>query len=188
MRNILFVLLTLAVCFSNTTSFSEMTKSDTKEFVLGPGDVLEVVIWEEPTLTRDVLVRPDGIFSFPLIGEIEASGRSIAEVQEEINAKISSFVSDAPATVLLKSLNSQSFSVVGKVNKPGQYPLFSPIRVIDAIAIAGGLTPFADDDIKIIRETAKGQQTHQFDYGKVIRGKELWQNILLQKGDTIVVD
>lgn len=157
------------------------------EYILGPGDVVEVMVWKEENLTRDVLIRPDGMFSFPLIGEVQAVGRTIAEVQAEMQERMEEYVLEARIAVMLKEMNSRSIFIVGKVVKPGGFPMYRNIRVMEAIALAGGLTPYADDDILVVRESQSGQTVMPFDYSDVASGKNLEQNIVLSPGDTIIV-
>jgi polysaccharide export outer membrane protein len=157
-------------------------------FHLGPEDILEISVWKDEALTRQVVVRPDGLISFPLIGDIQAAGRTVEELRQEIKAKIKAYVPDAPVTVMVLQVGSRKVYVVGKVNQPGVYPMGGHIRVMQAIAMAGGTTPFADTgDILIIREGNHGQEVHEFNYGKVAQGRDLEQNIRLLPGDTVVV-
>lgn len=158
-----------------------------EDFRLGPGDLIEISVWEEASLTRAVRVRPDGLISFPLAGEVQASGRTVSEVQTELEKCIRAFVPDAPVTVMLVELASKKIYILGSVQSPGVIPLYEPIRVLQALSRAGGLDPFASDNIVILRETDKGQVVLKFDYGAVSSGKKLEQNIFLQSNDTIVV-
>ena len=158
------------------------------QFYLGPEDELEISVWKDETLTRQVVVRPDGKISFPLIGDILATGRTVGELQQEIKKKIEVYVPDAPVTVLLLTVNSTKIYVVGKVNKPGVYVMGATLRVMQVLAMAGGMTIFADeDDILIIREENGKQRFIEFDYGRVAGGKDLEKNIRLKPGDTVVV-
>jgi len=157
-------------------------------FFLGPEDILEISVWKDDALTKQVVVRPDGWISFPLIGDIKAAGRSVEELRQEIQTRIKTYVPDAPVTVLVIKVGSPKVFVVGKVAKPGVYIMGEPMRVMQILAIAGGATPFADrDSILIIREENNKQSIYNFDYNKVADGKELQQNITLKPGDTIVV-
>jgi polysaccharide export outer membrane protein len=160
----------------------------TSEFYLGPEDLLEISVWNDETLSKQVVVRPDGKISFPLIGEILVQGRTVEEVRQEIENKVRVYVPDAPLTVMVIRVSSPKVYVVGKVVKPGLYIMPEPLRVIQVLAIAGGITPFSDkDDILIIREENGGQKIIKFDYSRVADGKDLTQNIYLNNGDTVVV-
>lgn len=157
-------------------------------FYLGPEDLLEISVWNDEALSKQVIVRPDGKISFPLIGDILVQGRTVEEVRHEIEKKIRIYVPDALLTVMVIRVSSPKVYVVGKVVKPGVYIMPEPIRVIQALAIAGGITTFSDsDDILIIREENGLQKIMEFDYRKVANGKALEQNIYLKSGDTIII-
>ena len=157
-------------------------------FALGPEDILEISVWKDEALTKQVVVRPDGWISFPLIGDIKAVGRTVEELRQEIQTRIKSYIPDAPVTVMVIKVGSPKVYVVGKVAKPGVYIMGEPMRVMQVLAMAGGATPFADkNSILIIREENSKQRIYNFDYNKVANGKELEQNISLRPGDTIVV-
>ena len=158
------------------------------EFYLGPDDLLEISVWKDETLTRQVVVRPDGNISFPLIGDVRVQGRTVEEVRKEIEEKIRGYVPDAPVAVMVIQVNSPKIYVVGKVAKPGVYLMTVPLRVMQALAMAGGITPFSDsDNILILREEDGRQKMMQFDYSKVAAGKNLEQNVYLNASDTVVV-
>ncbi len=158
------------------------------KFVLGPGDVLEISVWKDEALTRQVVVRPDGKVSFPLVGDIQAKGRTVEELRQAVEDKTKAFVPDAPVTVVVMEVGSPKVYVVGKVARPGLYVMAETLRVMQVLAMAGGMTSFADkDDILIIREKYGMQRTFKFNYSKVADGKDLEQNICLKPGDTVVV-
>jgi polysaccharide export outer membrane protein len=157
-------------------------------FLVGPGDVLEVSVWNDETLTREVIVRPDGFISFPLIGEVRAEGRSVDDLRKAVEEKMAEYVPDVPVTVMLRQLGSTRVYVIGKVQAPGAFMLQDETRVIQVLSMAGGPTTFADKgDIIVIRYVGDGEQVFEFDYDEVVRGENLSQNILLQPGDTVVV-
>jgi polysaccharide export outer membrane protein len=158
------------------------------EFLLGPADVLEISVWKDENLTKQVVVRPDGKVSFPLIGDIVAQGRTVEELRQAVAEKIKNYVPDAPVTVILLQLGSTKVYVVGKVHKSGMYPMGNKLTVLQLLAMAGGMTTFADEDDILILRTENGEQkTIQFDYKEVSSGKNLDQNVVLKPGDTIVV-
>lgn len=162
--------------------------SETGGFLLGPGDLLEISVWKDEALFRQVVVRPDGKISFPLIGDVVARGRTVDELRQAVEAKIKVFVPDAPVNVMVVQVGSPKVYVVGKVSKPGLYIMGETLRVMQVLAMAGGMTPFAKkDDILVIRKEHGEQKVFRFNYDKVAEGKELDQNILLQPGDTVVV-
>lgn len=155
---------------------------------LRPGDVLTVAVWKETDLQGDVLVRPDGGMSFALAGELAVGGHSVADVTAMLEQRIRKYIPDAVVTVAVKSTAGNRVYVIGKVNRPGDFPLLGPIDVMQALTLAGGATPFADtSDIRILRREEGRQKALVFHYGEVERGRRLDQNILLQSGDTVVV-
>ncbi len=155
---------------------------------LQPGDVLTVSTWKEADLQGEVVIRPDGDLSFPLAGEVRAAGQTVDQVRTEIESRLRRFVPEAVVSVLLKLPQGYRIYVIGKVNKPGDFMLNRPTDVMQALALAGGATPFADvDDIKILRRDAGRQTAISFHYSDVSRGKSLHQNVVLQGGDTVVV-
>jgi polysaccharide biosynthesis/export protein len=157
-------------------------------YPLQPGDVIEISVWNEDDLKRQVLIRPDGGLSFPLAGDLVAAGLTPADLQHEIETRLAKFIPDAVVTVSVMQINGQVY-VVGKVNKPGAYKFDRALDVMQALSLAGGATEFAGvDAIKILRRTADGrQQVFPFDYTEVARGRRLDENIVLQSGDTLVV-
>ena len=161
-------------------------------YVVGPGDILDISVWKEEALTKAVTVLPDGEIYFPLIGEIRAAGRTVAEIREEIKTKISVYVPDPTLSVDVRQVNSMIIFVLGRVNNSGRFVVNAKTNVLQGIAMAGGLNPFAKrNDIKVIRqEGGKGAgktQTFAFRYDDVADGKNLEQNIWLQRGDVILV-
>jgi len=156
-------------------------------YTLQPGDVLEISIWKEPDLQREVLVRPDGGISFPLVGSIDASNKSVDELNSEIAVKISKFIPDAAVTVSLKQMLGNRIYVLGKVIRPGEYTVIRNVDVLQALSMAGGINPFADGEkIQVLRRGDDGQSAIPFSYKAVEKG-DLTQNIVLQPGDTVMV-
>jgi len=155
---------------------------------LQPGDIITVSVWKETDLTTEVLVRPDGGFSFPLAGEVAAVGKTVDEIRTVLVDRLKRYIPNPVVTVAVKQINGNRIYVVGRVNKAGDFPLSSPLDVMQAIALAGGTTPFAAiNDIVILRRQNGQQQALHFHYSDVARGRELSQNIQLQTGDTVVV-
>jgi polysaccharide export outer membrane protein len=189
-----FVFLILVFLYGSDSpyclAFSEEQAVPAREasYVLGPEDVLEVSVWKDEALTKQVVVRPDGKISFPLIGDVIAKGKTVEHLRSTVEEKIRAFVPDAPVTVLVMQVRSPKVYVVGKVMKPGMYIMGEPMRIMQALAMAGGMTPFANQDgVIIIRNQSGNQRVFQFNYGKVADGKDLEQNIRLKPGDTVVV-
>jgi len=157
------------------------------DYVVGAGDVLEISVWKEDGLTKQTLVRPDGGITFPLIGELQAGGLTVNQIKAEIAKKLSEFFAEPEVSVSLINLNHKIY-VVGRVNKPGEFITPNRVSVMQALSMAGGLTPFADDDdIRIIRQVGGKEVALPFDYDEVASGNALEQDILLQRGDVVVV-
>ena len=184
------VLVVFLVCFLPMQVFAaeKTTASTVIDYVIGPGDVLDISVWKEQALTKLVTVLPDGKISFPLVGTITAGGKNLAQLTEELEKKLSRFVPDLSLSVLVHQVNSMMVYVIGRVNKPGRFVLNSNIDVMQALAMAGGLNPFAEQgNVKVFRETPGGKKIFDFDYNDVANGKKLEQNIMLKRGDIIVV-
>jgi polysaccharide export outer membrane protein len=155
---------------------------------IGPEDILEISVWKEEGLKKDVLVRPDGGLSFPLVGDLQAAGRTVEELRAELAKRLEKFIPDPVVSVLLQKVVSNKIYVIGRVAKPGDFPAGRYVDVLQALSMAGGLTPFADEkDIKVLRREGGAQRLHRFDFKAVSRGENLEQNIRLQGGDVVVV-
>lgn len=162
---------------------------DSYKFVIGNDDVLVINVWKEPDLSRAVPVRSDGKISLPLVGEVQASGETPRELEQEIAQKLKNYITQPQVTVIVQQINSQKFNILGQVVRPGAYPLTNAITVLDAIAVAGGFRDFAKKkSLYILRANSDGNQTRiPFNYKDVITGKKPEQNVKLRPRDTIVV-
>ncbi len=157
-------------------------------YSLGPEDVLLISVWKDEHLTREVVVRPDGMISFPLVGDIAAEGRTVEELRSDLARRLTKYIPNVNLTIAVLKVLSHKIYVVGRVNKPGEYLVGHYTDVLQALSLAGGLTPFADEnDIKVVRRVMGQQQTFPFRYGDVRGGTGLEQNILLQRGDVVMV-
>ena len=158
------------------------------DYVIGPEDVLGVVFWREPEISGDVTVRPDGRITIPVIGDMQAAGRRPEDLQAAILAAAGKYITDPNVAVVVRTINSRKVFVTGRVTTPGGHDLRGPMNVLQAIALAGGLTEYANAKNITILRMQKGQtQTFKFNYKDVAKGKGLEQNILLMPGDTVVV-
>lgn len=158
------------------------------EYRLRAGDTLVVSVWKETELQAEVLIRPDGGISFPLAGDLQAAGHTVAEVTATVQAKVRGFIPDAVVTVAVKTALGNQVFVIGKVNKPGNFLLSGPLDVMQALSLAGGVTPFAStNSIRVLRRAGDHLTSLPFHYRQVSNGRKLDQNILLQSGDTVVV-
>ncbi|HEY1903597.1 MAG TPA: polysaccharide biosynthesis/export family protein [Terracidiphilus sp.] len=165
------------------------SKAHDNTFVIGNDDHLAINVWKEPDLTRSLPVRSDGKISLPLVGEVQATGRTPLQLEEEISTKLKNYITEPEVTVIVEQINSEKFNILGQVIKPGSYSLAATTTVLDAIAGASGFRDFAKQkSIYILRQNASGGQTRiAFNYKEVIKGKNPQQNIKLEPGDTIVV-
>ncbi|PCJ88874.1 MAG: sugar transporter [Thiotrichaceae bacterium] len=155
---------------------------------IGAGDLLKISVWKEENMQLDVLVAPDGAITFPLAGEIRASGLTTSELTSALANKLKRYIPNPNITVTLQQSRSNKVYVIGKVNRPGEFVASGYMDVLQALTMAGGLTPFADsDEIKIIRRTKTGAKVRLFDYDEVVSGERLDMNIILKAGDTVVV-
>jgi polysaccharide export outer membrane protein len=158
-------------------------------YVIGAEDVLSVYVWKEPDMSKTIPVRPDGMISLPLVGEIKASGYTPVQLQGVLADSMKKYVSDPQVTVVVEKVSSKNFNIVGEVSKPGYYPLTRRMTVLDAIALAGGFRDFAKvKKVYILRSSGNGaEQRFPFNYKDVIKGRNPQQNIELQPRDLIVV-
>lgn len=157
-------------------------------YALNPGDVLEVSVWKEEGMEREVLVLPDGTISFPLAGHIQAAGMSAQQVEKILADRLLRYFKDPAISVSVKSVTGNKIFVIGQVQRPGAFVAAQPIDVIQALSLAGGFTPFAaEDEIRILRREGGKQTALTFDYSDVEKGRNLESNILLKSGDVVIV-
>jgi polysaccharide export outer membrane protein len=157
------------------------------EYRIGREDVLEVVVWREPELTRVVPVRPDGRISLPLAGEVEAAGKTPAELQKGLTKALSPYVQDAAVAVLVREINGARVYVLGEVTRPGAFPLRGPMTVVQAIALAGGRTEFGGDKVVWLRQKPDGAAERvSLSFGEMVRG-EAAGTLWLGGGDVLYV-
>jgi polysaccharide export outer membrane protein len=174
-------------------AFDEAAKPVSKEFLLGPEDVLEVTVWRNQDLSRTVVVRPDGKISLPLIGDVQASGLNSSQVAAKIAQRLTEFKENPNVSVSLKEVNSYFIYVLGEVLKPGKYPLKSYATVLQGVSMAGGFTPFASKNrMQVIRTHANEDRKENqiripVPYNELVSGKGEIENFILKSGDTIVV-
>ncbi len=164
-------------------------QADAGKYLLAPGDLLEITVWKEEGLQQQqVLVAPDGNITFPFAGTIMAAGKPISALQATISDKMSAYIADPVINIKLLQNSGNTIFVIGKVNRPGQFPANRRIDVMQALSLAGGLTVFADDNsIKVLRRVGNEIKVFPFDYGYVVDGEHLEQNIILEAGDTVTV-
>jgi polysaccharide export outer membrane protein len=162
--------------------------SPTDDYGVNPGDIMTVSVWKEEDLQRQVLVLPDGKISFPLAGDIDAAGRSVGDIRATITEKLSRYIPDPVVTVTVEQALGNKAYVLGQVLRPGEFVAGSQLDVSQALAMAGGFTPYAQvNDIKVLRRDNGVLKSISFRYGDIEKGKKLEQNILLEPGDVIIV-
>ncbi len=162
-------------------------RSADPSYSIGPGDVLEISVWKEEALTKLLSVLPDGKITFPLIGEVQAAGRTVAQLKKEIESRLVRYVPDPVLSVSVHQVNSLLIYVIGRVNQPGRFVLNANINVLQALAMAGGLNSFAKrDEIKVFRGGEGNHVIYNFNYDEVSAGEKLAQNIVLMRGDVVV--
>jgi|SRR5277367_1481836 len=166
-----------------------VNKAHDDSFVIGNDDVLSINVWKEPDVSRSIPVRSDGRISLPLVGEVQAAGRTPLQLEHEITDKLRTYIAEPEVTVMVQQINSEKFNILGQVAKPGSYSLTHETTILDAIANAGGFRDFAKQKgIYILRRNSSGGDSRiAFNYKEVIKGKHPEQNIKLEPRDTIVV-
>jgi polysaccharide biosynthesis/export protein len=186
---LLLLLLTILIndiCIAEEKSTP--AESGASHYLLGPGDLLNIFVWKETDLTRDVTVMPDGRITYPLVGEVDAAGQTVTSLKEKITEKLKNFISSPEITIIVKESKSRQIYTLGKVTRSGQLQLAPSMTVLQALSAAGGCTEWADTkNIMIVRRANDKEVMFRFNYQDVISGKDLKQNILLEPNDTIVV-
>jgi polysaccharide export outer membrane protein len=158
------------------------------DYVIGSGDVLQVFVWKEPDLSRDVAVRLDGKITVPLAGELQAAGRTPGELATELEKVLGRFLTSPRVTLGVSQPNSARIYVIGSVLRPGEFPLTGPLTVLQGLALAGGFREFAKtDSIVIIRRDRENQRFLPVNYKRIEGGRDSSQNLVLSPGDTILV-
>ncbi|MFZ0428088.1 MAG: polysaccharide biosynthesis/export family protein [Acidobacteriota bacterium] len=173
---------------ASTPIFSQNPPAQEPLYVIQPNDLLEVFVWKEPDLSRQVLVRPDGRISFPLVQDLPAAGLTPGELKTKIEGLLKEYIEAPNVTVIVAEIRNYRIYVTGKVNNPSSFILEKPITVLQALSLAGGFAEFADEgDIKIVRAYGSDYTYLDFNYKDVVKGKNTNQNIVLRSGDVVVV-
>jgi polysaccharide export outer membrane protein len=157
-------------------------------YVIGPEDLLTVVFWRDKELSADVVVRPDGKISVPLLNDVQAAGYTPEQLADVLVKTATKYIADPTATVIVREIRSRKVYVLGEVGKPGAVPLIGEMNVLQLIATVGGLLEYADkENITIVRMENGKERRFKFNYKDVVKGKKTEQNIMLKPGDTVVV-
>lgn len=163
-------------------------EAPSRGYVVQPGDLLHISVWREEDLDLDVLVRPDGGFSFPLAGDVNAVGKTVEDLRGELTQRLQRYIPDLFVTVLVQEINGNKVYVIGQVNQPGEFIVNPRVDIMQALSLAGGMTTFSSpNDIFVLRRENGEQRTLPFRFDDVVRGRNLEQNVLLQSGDVVVV-
>ncbi|MBT8341617.1 MAG: polysaccharide export protein [Desulfatitalea sp.] len=176
------------LCHANVSTAQE-AKIKTPDYIIGVGDVIEVVTWKEPDFTRaEILVRIDGKISFPLLDDVQAAGRTPTQLKSSIEERLKDYVTSPNVTVTIQSPGSQRFYILGEVMNTGEYPLTKNLRVLQAFAIAGGFTEWASKkEIILFRREDNKDKVIQINYKDIIKNKDFSQNVKIKVDDTIIV-
>ena len=163
-------------------------ESAVEQYAIQPGDVLEISVWKEEDLSRQVIVRPDGRINFPLAGEVVAAGKSVENLRQLLSERLQKYIPDPVLTVSVLQLSGNTVYVIGKVNRPGAFPIVRNVDVMQALSLAGGTSTYAAlNNIKVLRRENGEIRAIPFKYGEIEKGRNLEQNILLKPGDVVVV-
>jgi polysaccharide export outer membrane protein len=178
----------LACCVVVALAWASGAMAQDPNYTVKPGDMLSISVWKEPDLQKETLVRPDGSFSFPLVGEVDAKGKTVADLTKTMGQRLAKYISDPVVTVSIQEIKGNKVYVIGQVNKPGEFIMNPSVDVMQALSMAGGTTPLASlGDIVVLRRTPAGKQALPFRYNDVVKGRRMDQNIDLQAGDVVVV-
>lgn len=190
MKNVFATLLSVSLFLLPPVHTAQAREAGTEKDVyeIQPGDTLEISVWKEPDLLRQVMVRPDGGLSFPLIGDTRAAGMSVTELQDMISERLAKYIPEPVVTVSTTQIAGNKIYVIGQVARPGEFVANRRIDVVQALSVAGGMTPYAStNSIKILRRENGVLTAIPFRYGDIEKGKHLDQDIMLESGDVVLV-
>ena len=180
------VVLALLGCVAGCAHPTVIPKtSENEPYRIGREDVLEIAVWRDPDLSRTVPVRPDGLISLPMVGELQAAGKSPAELENNVRTRLEPYVKEPKVTVIVREANSSRVFVTGEVQKPGAYPMRGRVSVVQAVALAGGFSEFANSNAMMVIREGKGGGRFPVRYRDLVSGDG--GNFYLQPGDTVVV-
>jgi polysaccharide export outer membrane protein len=175
------VFFTLVLSALSTNVYAE-------RYLLNAGDILDISVWNEEALAKQVVVLPDGTISFPLAGELDAKGKTVSSLQSALKVKLSEYLSDPVVTVSVVNVSGNTVHILGKVANPGNFVMSQPLDVIQALSLAGGLSTYAEENnIVVLRRLNNQQQVLPVRYGSIKKGQDLGSNIMLKSGDVIVI-
>lgn len=176
-----------SMLFLYTVFMCSVTNASDK-YLLNAGDILDISVWNESNLQRSVVVLPDGSISFPLAGDLTAKGKSVTELEAELTKKLSKFLNEPDITVVVSKVSGNTIHILGKVSNPGSFIMNQQFTVMQALSLAGGLSPYAEENnITVLRTSGGSEKAISVHYADIKKGKDLSTNIKLQSGDVIVV-
>lgn len=188
MRSLKSILTVFLLLTSLQLQAQEEQARPDEAYLIQPGDILRITVWKEEDLQREVIVRPDGQISFPLVGELNAAGSEVSGLRAQIEGRLEKYIPDPVVSVDVRELRGNTVYVIGKVNRPGNFPVTRNVDVMQALSMAGGMGTYAAaNKIKILRREGGVQRAIPFEYGEIEKGENLEQNIVLQPGDVVVV-
>lgn len=188
MRKIIYLAIFMAISAATAPAFSQDAAPARQGYQVNAGDTLEISVWKEPDLQREVLVRPDGGISFPLAGDLRAEGLTVVQIRGELESRLSRYIPDLVITVSIMDVSGNRIFVLGQVESPGVFVMNPDLDVMQALSLAGGTTPFASlKDVRILRRQGEQRIAIPFDFTEVSKGRSLEQNIVLKSGDVVVV-
>ena len=168
--------------------FQTLPLGVSENYIIGQGDVLEVFVWRNEQLSREVTVRPDGKISLPLIQDLQAEGFTALQLKDQITRKLKQYVQNPTVTVIVNEINSYKVSVLGKVATPGVYAITTRTTLVEAISMAGGFTEWASKkEIILLRKVNGKDKILRINYKKIVKGDDFSQNVKLKADDTIIV-
>lgn len=158
-------------------------------YAIGIGDVVEISVWKNPELAVSVPVRPDGRISMPLVGDVEAAGRTPLALRDMLTDRLKEYVTAPGVSVVIKEINSRKVFVTGEIESPGAFDLQPRTKLMQVLAMAGGLTPYAKGRVIVLRDSRDGRSDRRYEIqlDAIISGKKPSDNLILQPGDTLVV-
>jgi polysaccharide export outer membrane protein len=172
----------LTVCFLNIGAVNA------ERYLLNSGDVLDISVWNEPELQKQVVILPDGTISFPLAGEVMAKDQTVVNVQSELKTKLSEYLANPVVTVSVASVDGNRIHILGKVSTPGSFKMSKPLDAIQALSLAGGLSPYAEENkIVVLRRENGKQKVLPVHYADIKKGQQLDTNIILKSGDVLLI-
>jgi len=166
----------------------QIGNAETEKYLINPGDVLEISVWNEDALKREVTVLPDGSISFPLAGTVAAANKSIDAIKKEVTEKLTEYIAEPVVNIVVKSTGGNAVYVTGQVKNPGKYVMVEPMHVVQALSLAGGLTAFAEqNNIIILRKNSAAGESIKFEYSDLEDHKNLDKKYYLKSGDVVIV-